>query len=184
MKKRYLAIGGLLLPEDPAWKFMMQEGVIVGKRKDDPGIFQILHASQDTLPQPVTHEFCLQVLRVMLKGEEEPTERQMGESICGPYGAATFKREREVMRGWYCRRPPGLIYGVYACPATVAKGPGYTFITARCALIMAEVLFDRASWGFEDDPLTKVLLENFERLEHERPEGPHQNEEFRNQKSE
>jgi len=173
MKQRHIAIAGLLLPEVGAWEFSELAGVITGRRNDSPGVLQILHALQDTVPQPVTHDFCLSVLRFMLKVEGEPTDRQLMESVCGPYGAATFLRggERgEVLRAWYCRRLPGVIYGVYSCPAESAHGPAYELVCRQCARIMSEVLFDRVSWGASagEDPLTKVLLTNFERLENER----------------
>src|SRR5438309_10718259 len=126
MKERHLAIGGLLLPEVAGWAFAERDGVILGRRPEGPGRLQILHVAQNTLPQPVTHDFCLSVLRLLVEVAGEPTDRQMMESVCGPYGAATFIRaaergvrgrgEDEVIRGWYCRRPPGLIYGIFTCP--------------------------------------------------------------------
>jgi hypothetical protein len=170
MKNRRMAIGGLLLPEDPAWDLSESDGEIVGRRGDDPGRLRIMHVAQNTLPQPVTHDFCLTVLRILAKTEEEPTDRQMMESVCGPYGAATFLRGREVVRAWYCRRPPGLIVGMYTCPAALARGPAYQFVSGQCAHMMAEVLFDRPSWD-ATDPLTQVLMPNFERLETERPDA-------------
>ena len=172
MHKRVFAIGGLLLPADSAWKFVEVDGVIVGRRRNAPGMLQILHTSQDNLPQPLTHDFCLRVLQIMLKLEAEPTDRQMRESVCGPYGAATFLKESDVCRAWYCRRPPGLIYGVYICPTAAAHGTGYSLMSADCAHIMAEVLFDRIAWGSVEDPLTEVLINNFDRLENDRSDAP------------
>ena len=172
MKERRIAIGGLLLPEIGSWEFNESEGMIIGRRDNSPGWLEIIHASQDTLPQPVTHEFCLTVLRMMIKVDEEPTDRQMYESVCGPYGAATFIRasdkEPEVLRTWYSRRPPGLIYGIFTCPQQLAQGAAYEMASRQCARIMGDVLFDRVSWGADDDPLTQVLLANFVRLENER----------------
>src|SRR5687767_10715874 len=98
MKKCHIAIGGLLLPDQGGWEFSEHRGTIIGRRNDSPGLLEILHVSQDTLPQPVTHEFCLKVLRFMIKAEAEPTDRRMMESICGPYGAATFIRPRARAR--------------------------------------------------------------------------------------
>jgi hypothetical protein len=173
MKKRRIAIGGLLLPQDSGWEFSEKDSVITGRR-DGPGKLQILFTAQNVLPQPVTHDFCLQVMRFLVEVDAEPTDCQAMESVCGPYGAATFTRTRsgteELVRAWYCRRPPGLIYGIYSCPLAAAHSPAYELATRQCAHIMAEVLFDRISWGAsaEDDPLTKVLLENFERLENQR----------------
>ena len=63
MHDRHLAIGGLLLPANSAWQFVEVDGVIVGRRRHAPGMLQILHTSQDNLPQPLTHDFCLRVLQ-------------------------------------------------------------------------------------------------------------------------
>lgn len=178
MKKRYIAIAGLLLPEVIGWEFAERDGVIVG-RGEGPGRLQILHASQEALPQPVTHDFCLSVLRSLLGTTSDPTDRQLHESICGPYGAATFIRaiegensagdrergENEVVRAWYCRRPTGLIYGIHTCRQSSARGPAYEMVSRQCARIMADVLYDRVAWGAADDPLTRVLQDEFERLE-------------------
>ena len=190
MIQRHIAIGGLLLPQIGAWEFSELAGMITGRRDGAPGFLQILHVTQDTLPQPVTHDFCLSVLMFMIKPDGEPVDRVMMESVCGPYGAATFVRGArprngapphagagarpgeggDVLRAWYCRRPPGLIYAVYSCPAELARGPAYEHAKVQCARIMSEVLFDRIGWGAtaEDDPLTKVLHDNFDRIEHER----------------
>src|SRR3954462_10965085 len=100
MRERVLAIGGLLLPAESAWTFMVVEGVIVGRRRNAPGMLQILHTSQANLPQPLTHDFCLRVLQIMLKRDAAPTGRRMQEAVCGPYGAATFVNETNVCRGW------------------------------------------------------------------------------------
>lgn len=173
MPKRRIAIGGLSLPANAAWEFTESDGAIVGRRMNDPGVFRIIHANQEELPQPVTHEFCLAVLRVLLKIDEEPADRQMMESVCGPYGAATFVGQRLVTRAWYCRRLPGLIYGVYGCPTESARGEHYRFVLGQCAHMMAEVIYDRVAWGAtgSEDPLTQILLDNFERMEHDEPHG-------------
>jgi hypothetical protein len=177
MKEPRLAIGGLLLPEVPEWTFSERDGEVIGRPPPEgPGLLQILYVPQEELPQPVTHEFCMSVIRLVLKTASPPTDREMKESVCGPYGAATFVRriprgrrrgEDELIRAWYCRRLPGLIYGVYTCRESLAHGPVYERTRAACARIMSGVLFDRVGWGDADDPLTQVLLNNFYRVEND-----------------
>jgi len=182
MKEMRLAIGGLLLPETPGWKFSLREHdpAIFGRPSGGPGLLQILHVPQETISQPVTHEFCILVASMVLKTDAHPSGRVMMESVCGPYGAATFVRtiqsgrwrgEQEVVRMWYCRRPPGLIYGLYFCRKSIAHGRAYERAMATCARIMANVLFDRPAWADENDPLTQVLSKNFERVENQNEPG-------------
>jgi hypothetical protein len=188
MKEPRIAIGGLLLPEVLGWTFSERESEIVGKppvrhlaaggqrEKQGTGVLQIFHVPQHVMPQPVTHEYCMSVMQMVLRSAGEPTNREMKESVCGPFGAATFARagggggrggEAEVIRGWYCRRPPGMIYGLYSCRKSLAHGAAYHQTVAECAYIMSHVLFDRVDWGAAgaDDPLTQVLLDNFARIE-------------------
>src|SRR4051812_4645530 len=169
MKEPLLAIGGLLLPRFSAWRFSERDDTIVGRPPTGtPGSLQILYVPQETMPQPVTHEFCMTVMRLVLNVASPATHREMKESVCGPYGAATFVRptrrgpgEDELIRAWYCDRPPGMIYGLYVCPKSLAHGPAYEQASAACARIMSGVLFDRVAWGAADDALTQVLLDNF-----------------------
>ena len=176
MKQPRLAIGGLLLPEVPQWTFSQRDDEIIGRPSGGPGVLQILHVPQETMPQPVTHEYCMSVMRMVLLTAGPPTDREMKESVCGPYGTATFVRpirsgrwrgEDELIRAWYCRRPPGMIYGLYICRKSLTHGPAYRQASAACARIMSGVLFDRVGWGDADDPLTQVLLTHFDRLENE-----------------
>jgi len=175
MKERRLAIGGLLLPEVRGWVFSERDGAIVGRPPRGPGLLRVLYVPQETMQQPVTHEFCVTVMRMVLNAGH-PTDHEMKESVCGPYGSATFVRairrgrwrgEDELIRAWYCRRPPGMIYGLYTCRKSMAHGIAYEQASAACARIMSGVLFDRVGWGDSDDPLTQVLLNNFERVEDE-----------------
>lgn len=184
MKEPRLAIGGLLLPEVFGWTFFERDGAVVGRPTEGAaGALQILYVPQETMPQPVTHEFCMSVMRMALMGAGEPTDWRMKESVCGPFGEATFVRrgrrgsgegedDDELIRAWYCRRPPGVIYGVYICRESLAHGPAYERAVKGCARIMSGVLFDRVGWGADaDDPLTQVLLENFERVEEDGDDG-------------
>jgi len=175
MKQSHLAIGGLLLPEARGWKFSERDGEIVGRPAVGPGVFRLLHVPQEIMPQPVTHEYCMAVMRMVLR-VGQPTDHHMKESVCGPYGSATFVRpiqrgpgrgKDEVIRAWYCRRLPGMIYGLYICPKAVAHGPAYEQTRAACARMMSGVFFDRVGWGHADDPLTQVLLNSFDRVENE-----------------
>jgi hypothetical protein len=176
MKEPRLAIGGLLLPEVQGWVFSERGEMIVGQPPAGPGVLQILYVPQETIPQPVTHDYCMSVMRMVLMTTSRPSDREMKESVCGPYGAATFVRkirsgrwrgENELIRAWYCRRPPGVIYGLYICRKSLAHGPSYEYTRAACARIMSDVLFDRVAWGDAEDPLTQVLLHDFERVENE-----------------
>jgi hypothetical protein len=176
MKEPRLAIGGLLLPEVAGWVFSERDDAIVGRPARGPGVLRILHVPQETMSQPVTHEFCMSVMRMVLMTAGQPTDRQMKESVTGPYGAATFVRpirrgrwrgEDELIRAWYCRRLPGMIYGIYACRRSLAHGDAYEQASAACAVIMSKVLFDRVGWGAADDPLAQVQLNMFNRVEHE-----------------
>jgi hypothetical protein len=119
-------------------------------------------------------------MRMVLMTAGEPTDREMKESVCGPYGAATFVRairrgrwrgEDELIRAWYCRRLPGIIYGIYTCRKSIAHGPEYEMTRAACARIMSEALFDRVGWGDADDPLAQAQLNMFDREEHEGDPG-------------
>src|SRR5215212_6508579 len=99
MKERHFAIGGLLLPEVAGWGFGEMDGVILGRPPQGPGRLQILYVGQDALPQPVTHDFCLSVLHNLVRARVDPANRQMMESVCGPYGAATFIRGAAAAEG-------------------------------------------------------------------------------------
>jgi hypothetical protein len=175
MKQSHLAIGGLLLPEVRGWTFSERDGAIVGRPTRGQGVLRILHVPQEIMPQPVTHEYCMSVMRMALNAGQ-PTDHRMMESVCGPYGSATFVRpirrgrwrgEDDVIRAWYCRRLPGMIYGLYTCRKSVAHGPAHQQAIAACAHIMSGVLFDRVGWGHADDPLAQVLLNHFNRVENE-----------------
>src|SRR5436309_13280182 len=49
------SIGGLLLDDVEGWTFTVQQDVITGKFRDDPGILRITTVKANTLPHPVTH---------------------------------------------------------------------------------------------------------------------------------
>ena len=180
MKEPRLAIGGLLLPEVAGWTFSEVDDAIVARPARGPGVLRILHVPQETMAQPVTHEFCMSVIGMVLMTAGQPSDREMKESVTGPYGAATFVRpirrgrwrgEEELIRAWYCRRLPGMIYGLYACRRSLAHGVAYEQASAACADIMSKVLFDRVGWGAADDPLAQVQLNMFNRVEHEGEAG-------------
>lgn len=172
MKEPRVAIGGLLLPDVPGWDFTARDGIVHGTPAEGPGHLQILQMQQNNLPQPVTHEFCLLVLRLLLKTGSDPTDRVLKESVCGPYGTATFVRaakrgewdgEDEVIRTWYCRRPSGILFGVFNCKRSAMHEPACERESKQCDWIMEEALFDRVGWGLVDDPLTQVIKDHFDR---------------------
>lgn len=168
MKVPRIAVGGLMLEQNEKWTFDVQFGVIVGRRDNDGvGVLCIRHVERNTLPGRLTHECCLETARQMLSVPDDPmADRDARETPCGPYGAATFVGEEDVRRVWYCNRPPGMIVGVYTCPAEFARGALCNFIRRECAHMMASAIFDRPSWG-GDDPLTRVLIDGLEGAEGE-----------------
>ncbi len=167
MKEPLTAIGGLLLPGDENWQFTVQDGVITARRRNSPGVLRIRSIEQNTLPQPLDHEACLVATRWLLNlPDVEPTDRQMLQSICGPYGSFRLPAGPDLLRVWYLRRPAGLIVGVYSCPAAVANQQAAAFMAGQAAYIMTRAMFDRPSWG-ADEPLTQMIQESFERLENQ-----------------
>ena len=155
-----IAVGGLMLGHDERWTFIVEaDGVIVGRRHDTDGSLRIRHAASNTLPGRLTHEYCLETARRMLNVPDGPIDGLDAlESPTGPYGAATFVGAADVRRVWYCNRPPGMIVGVYSCPAQYAGDALYRIISGECRRIMSGAVFDRPSWG-GDDPLTRVLMD-------------------------
>jgi hypothetical protein len=94
----------------------------------------IRHVASNTLSGRLTHEYCLETARRMLNVPDGPVvDRDAMETPCGPYGAATFVAAKDVSRVWYCNRPPGMIVGVYTCPAEFARDARLAFIRGECA---------------------------------------------------
>ena len=169
MKVVRIAVGGLMLEQNDKWNFDVQVDRIVGRRYNDTGVLCIRHVERNTLPGPLSHDYCLETARRMLNVPDGPVaDVDALATPCGPYGAATFTSADDVRRVWYCNRPPGLIVGVYTCPLTLARDSLYTFIRRECAHFVATAVFDRPSWG-GDDPLTRVLIDGLEELEQKLP---------------
>src|SRR5215203_3043944 len=81
MKEPRLAIGGLLLPEVPGWRFAERDDEVVGRPPGGLGTMRILHVPQEVMSQPVTHDFCMWVIRAVFKIAANPaTDREMKES--------------------------------------------------------------------------------------------------------
>ena len=160
MKVARIAVGGLMLEQKDRWAFSVEQGIIVGRRQDDDvGLLCLRHCERNTLPEPLTHERCLTAARLMLNVADGPvSDLKAQQSLCGPYGAATFITADDVSRIWYCNRPPGLIVGVYRCPTEFAGDALHALIQRQCAELVAKAIFDRPSWG-GDDPLTRVLID-------------------------
>ena len=163
-----IAVGGLMLEPVEKWTFDFHGGIIIGRRYgDDVGLLCIRHVASNLLPGPLTHEYCLEVARQMLNVPDDPVAYLDAlETPCGPYGAATFVGAADARRVWYCNRPPGMIVGVYSCPAQFARDALYRIIRGECRRIMAGAIFDRPSWG-SDDPLTRILIDGLEGAERE-----------------
>ena len=170
MSKSRIAVGGLMLEQVEKWHFDFQGGIIVGRRAgDDVGLLCIRHVASDLLPGPITHAYCLEVARQMLNVPDDPVEYfDALETPSGPYGAATFVGAADVRRVWYCTRAPGMIVGVYSCPAQYAGDAVCRIIRGECRRIMSGAIFDRPSWG-GDDPLTRVLIDGPDGAEREPP---------------
>ena len=172
-----IAVGGLMLEQLEKWNFEFQGGIIICRRYDDNvGLLCIRHVASNLMPGPLTHDYCLELARLMLNVPADPVAYfDALETPCGPYGAATFVGAAGVRRVWYCNRPPGMIVGVYSCPTQFAGDALYAIICGQCRRIMAGAIFDRPSWG-GDDPLTRILLDADpeapdEAADRERPRG-------------
>lgn len=153
-----ISIGGLLLDTVEGWSFSLRDGVIAGRRGKEPGVLRIMSIMMNELEQPVTHEQCLNIATKWIDvSDEKATHVHAIESATGPVGSATFHRLKDQIVVWYCTRPAGLIIGAYACPATLTATAEYRFIRAQCARMIASAVFDRISWG-GDDELTRMQL--------------------------
>src|SRR5688500_16743016 len=141
-----IAVGGLKLVElHTEWTFSAPHGVIVGRRRgDDAGVLCIRHCGRETLAGPLSHAYCLETARRMLSVPDDPVEHVGSQPTpCGPYGAATFVGPAVARRVWYCNRPPGMIVGVYTCPAEVARDGLAALVRRECEHLMATAVFDR-----------------------------------------
>ena len=164
-----IAVGGLMLEQNDRWTFDVQLGIIVGRRYNDVGVLCIGWVERNTLPGSLTHEYCLAEARRLLSVPDDPVDGiDALDTPCGPYGGATFTGDEFVRRVWYCNRPPGMIVGVYSCPAERVRDPLYALARGECAHIIASAIFDRPSWG-GDDPLTRVLLDGLQDAERQHP---------------
>jgi hypothetical protein len=124
-----------------------------------------MSVAPNLLPMPITHEHCLKLAEERVGTAEGGVfDRRMMQSVSGPYGAASFRRGKDLICVWYCNRPAGLIFGAYACPAALAKTPEYNFTRVQCARMIATAVFDRPAWG-GDDELTKCLIDDLARDE-------------------
>jgi hypothetical protein len=152
------SISGLLLESVEGWAFSVRDGVIAGRRRQEPGVFRIMTIEPNRLPQPLSHEDCLRFAEERVgKPEGAVFDRHMMQSITGPFGSASYRRGKDLICVWYCNRPAGLILGAYASPAELCRTPRYNLVRAQCARMIATAMFDRPAWGGEDE-LTKYLI--------------------------
>jgi hypothetical protein len=152
------SIGGLLLEDVEGWAFNVQNDVITGKFRDDPGILRITTIAANKLPHPVTHEACL--LRAALLAElvdPKPNDWKRLQSVTGPYGSASFDRGSDRVFCWYCCRAPGVIVGTYSCSADLARANANRWLRAQCNCMITTAIFDRRIWGANDE-ITQVLI--------------------------
>jgi hypothetical protein len=153
-----LPVGGLLLEAVEGWSFSVRDGVIAGKRGAQPGVLQIVTLSSNQVPNPVTHEVCLQLAAERFDiRNDRPSDVHMLESATGPVGSACYNAPKDLVCIWYVTRPAGLILGALACPAVLAKAPDFRFIRAQCSRMIGSAVFNRAEWGGED-PLTQIVV--------------------------
>jgi hypothetical protein len=165
-------IGGLLLDAEGGWSFSVRDGTIAGKLGEQPGLLRVTTLAPNQLPQPLTHERCLQLAADWVGAAQAKLfDRQLTESATGPFGSASFLRGKDYVSVWYCTRPAGLIMGAYACPADFGRTPDARFIRARCARMIGSALFDRGSWGAQDE-LTKFLISELAPPEPNSPRPP------------
>jgi hypothetical protein len=154
-------IGGLLLENVEGWTFHVQpDGTVAGRYGDDSGLLRIFIIPPNHLDNPVTHEQCLAFAqRLADVSEKRASSRQMMQSISGPFGSAYFERADELVRIWYCNRAPGLVIGIYTCSIEASRTSGNRRIARQCAHTIGSAIFDRPSWG-GDDELTRFLQAN------------------------
>jgi len=168
-----IAIGGLMLGQDERWTFSVQaDGQIVGRRCNDVGALRIRHVERNTLPERLSHDYCFATACGMLNVPDHPVDSVSAlETPTGPYGVATIIDGAHAHRVWYCNRAPGMIVGVYTCPAESAGDNMHSTIRSECRRFMAGTIFDRPAWG-GDDPLTRALLDDpDETAERDHPAG-------------
>ena len=151
------SVGGLLLEDVEGWTFAVQDGVIAGRFRDDPGILRITTVPSNNLPQPVTHQACLSRAAELAEvANPRPSDWKMSQSVTGPYGSVNFDRGSDRVFAWYCCRGPGLIVGTYACPAELSRTFANRSLRVQCNCMITTAVFDRRGWG-GDDEITRVL---------------------------
>jgi hypothetical protein len=166
-----LPIGGLLLEAAEGSSFSLRDGAIAGKRGKQPGVLRIITLAPNQVPNPATHERCLQLAaeRFGIKSDK-PTDVHMLETATGPFGSASYRQRKDLVCVWYCTRPAGMILGALACPATLAKAPEFKFTRAQCARMIGSALFNRAEWGASDE-LSNFVSTEILQLEPPEEEG-------------
>jgi hypothetical protein len=165
-----MSIGGLLLESGDGWSFSLRDGTIAGKLHDFPGVLRIAIVASNQVPQPCTHEWCLQLAKDWVgAARAKLVDVQLSESVTGPFGSASFRRGKDDVTLWYCTRAPGLILGAYGCPVPFGRTPDGRVVRARCGRMISSAVFDRTTWGAEDE-LTKLLVEQRASDEPKRPE--------------
>ena len=151
-------IGGLLLESVEGWRFSLRDGTIAGRRGMQPGVLRITSHAPNELERPITHETCLEfaakfanVPHVMLR------KQQTVAAASGPFGWGSGRWGKDYVCAWYCCRPSGLIIGVYAFPLAFFHDGDQQDALTECARMIASAIFDRPSWGANDE-LTRFIV--------------------------
>jgi len=162
MSKR-TPIGGLLLETVEGWRFSLRDGTIAGQRGEQPGVLRLTTQAANLRPNPITHEWCMQVAAKFARVLEPVFRSQQSiASVTGPSGWGSGRWDKDHLCVWYCNRPPGLILGVYAVPLAHVTEPEQRYALEEAAHIVASAVFDRPSWGADDEPLTRILIDQLE----------------------
>jgi hypothetical protein len=153
------SIGGLLLEEVDGWTFSVQQDIIAGTFRDDPGILRIKTITANSLPHPVTHDACLsRAAELAEMANATPSDWNMQKSITGPYGSANFERGSDRVYCWYCCRSPGIIVGAYTCPAKLTRTYANRGVRSQCNRMITSAIFDRRIWGANDE-ITQLMID-------------------------
>ena len=156
-------IGGLLLEAVGGWKFSLRDGTIAGRRGHEPGVLRLTTHAANLLPNPITHEWCMQLAARFARVLEPVLHSQQTiANATGPSGWGRGRFGKDYICAWYCNRPPGLILGVYAFPAIHLDKPEQKYALDQAAHIVASAVFDRPSWGCDEEPLTRFLIDQLE----------------------
>jgi hypothetical protein len=170
MPKR-TSIGGLLLEAVAGWSFSVRDGAVAGVRGHQPGVMRITTLAANVLPNPLTHESCLQIAaKFAVVPEPMLRAQQTVASATGPFGWGSGRWGKDYVCAWYCTRPLGLIIGVYAFPVSLFDKSEQHCALDECAHMVSSAIFDRTPWG-ANEPVTHFLMAQLAAERNVLPEG-------------